>query len=304
MMSDEHHVYRKNIIISVLMTCVGYGFFNIGDAAIKIIAGKFHFSQILFITGIVVIIFMVIYGWHKDGKKTFRTKKPMLMLIRAALAQVVSLCTIAALPHVPLTTFYTLVFTSPLWVVLLSAYFLGDRLDKRRLGVILFGFLVILAVFRPSGGLFSIWAALVLLSALVYSAQMVIVRHIGPSESRPFMIMCGSVMGILIALPFLSGHYIQPTPYEWGLFLMLGISGSVGLLCVTYAFQSAPSASVIAPYHYTQIIWGALLGYFIFNETPDTSTMIGAALIILAGLYLIHSETRRPVLKDIEVLTP
>ena len=53
------------------------------------------------------------------------------------------------------------------------------------------------------------------------------------------------------------------------------------------------SASVVAPYHYTQIVWGALLGYYLFGEVPDDRTILGAALIIAAGLYLLLSETRR-----------
>ncbi|HEX2752247.1 MAG TPA: DMT family transporter, partial [Alphaproteobacteria bacterium] len=58
-------------------------------------------------------------------------------------------------------------------------------------------------------------------------------------------------------------------------------------------FQTAPSASTVAPYHYSQMVWGALLGYFIFDEVPEKSTMMGAAVIIGAGLYLIWRETRR-----------
>jgi drug/metabolite transporter (DMT)-like permease len=297
MTPDEHQAHRKNILIAILLTCVGYAFFNIGDAALKLTAGKFHFSQIFLLNSIVLFVWMAIYGWVKEGRKAFQTKKPKLMLLRASLAQLISLCTITALPHVNLTTFYTLVFTSPFWVALLSAWFMDDKLEKRRVGVILFGFLVVLFIFRPGGGFFNVWALLVLTSAFIYSCQMLIVRHLGTSESRPFMIMCGSTLSILISLPFLSTHFIWPTPYEWGLFLLMGTTGGVGLLCISYAFQSAPSASVIAPYHYTQIVWGALLGYFLFNEMPDVETMAGAALIILAGLYLVHSETRHPILR-------
>jgi len=293
----EHLAYRRNIILAVLMTCVGYAFFNISDAAMKMMASKFHFSQLFFINSIVTISCMSVYGWKKEGRKAFRTGKPKLMLARATLAQVVSLLALTALPHIPLTTFYTLVFTSPFWVALLSAYFMNDKLESRRLGVILFGFSVVLLIFRPGGGMFNIWTVMVLAQAFVYSCQLILVRRIGPAESRPFMIMCGSAMSILISLPFLAGHYVAPTPYEWGLFFLMGVTGSIGLLCISYAFQSAPSASVIAPYHYTQIVWGALMGYFLFHETPNTETMAGAALIILAGLYLIHHETRRPVLR-------
>ncbi len=299
MTQAAHHAYRKNIFIAVLLVCTGYAFYNIGDAALKLVAGKFHFSEIFFINSSIIASFMVVYGWIKEKKKAFRTKKPALMFYRALLAAAISLCNIYALPHVPLTTFYTLIFTSPFWVALLSAYFLKDRLDKRRMMLILAGFAVILFIFRPDGGLLNRWAVLVLVSAFIYSCQLVMIRHIGSTESRPFMILCGSLMCLLIAIPFLPSHYVPPTPYEWGLFLMMGTTGSIGLLSITYAFQAAPSAAVVAPYHYTQIVWGALLGYYIFREIPDTVTIIGAALIILLGIYLIYDETRRSALRKI-----
>jgi drug/metabolite transporter (DMT)-like permease len=291
--SAEHHAYRRNVIVSVLLTCVGYACYNVGDVAVKIMAEKFHFSQFFFTNGCFIFVFMVIYGWLKEGKKTFRTKKPGLMFARAFLGQIVGLCNIAALPKIHLATFYTLIFTSPFWVAVLSAYFLNDKLNRHRILTILAGFAVILFMFRPGGALLNIWSVLVSISAFLYAGQMVLVRHIGSAESRPFMIMIGSAMSICLAAPFLPSHYIPPTPYEWGLFGMMGISGSIGLLCMTYAFQTAPSASIVAPYHYTQIIWGTLFGYLIFHEIPKTEVTIGASLIILLGIYLIHSETRR-----------
>lgn len=297
MTQDEQQAYRKNIIVAVLLTCVGYAFYNIGDAALKITAAKFHVAQIFFLNSIVVFLIMLVYGWKQSGLKSFRTEKPKLLLARAVMAQVIAVLNMQALPHIPLSTFYALIFTSPFWVALLSAYFLNDKLDKRRLGVILFGFAAVLFIFRPGSGMFSVWTGLVLVSAFIYSVQMVVVRHIGASESRPFMIICGAVMSIFLSLPFLPVYWVQPALYEWGLFLLMGTTGSIALLAISYAFQSAPSASIIAPYHYTQIIWGALLGYFLFQEVPGIETVIGAGLIILAGLYLIHNETRRPVLR-------
>ena len=299
-MSASADAYRKNVIISILMICIGYAFYNIGDAAMKIIAAKFHFSQIIFMSSVFTIFFMGAYGWIKDGPKSFRTKRPGLLLVRAALAQVVALCNIYAFPKVELATFYTLIFTAPFWISLFSALFLKDRLGPHRLGVILFGFAVVLCISRPGGELFNVWSFLVLLSALTYAAQMVLIRYIGTGESRPFMFIWGSLMSMTLALPFLvTGHVLWPTPYEWGLFFIIALTGCIGLLCVSYAFQAAPSASSVAPYHYTQIVWGVLLGYFLFHEVPRLETMVGSALIIIAGLYLIHTETRKSALKSL-----
>jgi drug/metabolite transporter (DMT)-like permease len=300
MTSTKNTQQHKPVLLPILLTCIGYACYNLCDVGTKTLVLKLHFSQVMLTTSAFVIFFMSIYGWFKDGKKTFRTNKPGLMFIRAALAQVSTIANLLALPYITLTTFYTLVFTSPFWVALISAYFFKDKLDKRRMGVILFGFCVVLFIFRPGGGLFNVWTILMLFSAFAYSWQLLVVRKIGSGESRPLMYICGSVMSMVIGLFFLGDHYVPLTLHEWSIFASIGFINAIGMLCISYAFQEAPSASAVAPYHYTQIIWGALLGYYFFSEIPDVETMAGAALIILAGIYLIHHETRKAALKPAE----
>ncbi len=300
-----HSAHHKKVIIPILLTCAGYACYNLSDAGTKQLVSptgsNLYFAQVMLTSATMIVFFMGLYGWFREGKKkAFRTKKPGLLLIRALMSQFNTLCNLFAFPHIHLTTFYTLVFTSPFWVALISAYFFKDKLDKRRMGVIMFGFCVILFLFRPGGNLFNGWALLILLSSFVYSWQLLVVRHIGSGESRSFMYLCGAVLNILVALPFLGAHYVPLTLNEWLIFIGVGFINSVGLLCVSYAFQEAPSASVVAPYHYTQIIWGALLGFYLFKEVPNPETMGGAVLLILAGLYLIRHETRKAALKPPE----
>ncbi len=300
MTSAAHAASRKKIFLPILMTCAGYACYNVSDAATKSLLLKLHFSQVMMTSGAVLIFFMAVYGWMKDGKKAFRTNKPGLMLVHAVFYQLGAIANLIAFPHIQLTTFYTLVFTSPFMVALLSNYFLKDKIDRRGFGVILFGFCVILFIFRPGGGLLNVWSLLVLSNSFFYSCRMVLVRHIGAGESRSYMFMSCALLNILTGMACLGGHYVPLTLSQVGLFLLTGVASSTGLLCLSYAFQTASSSSVVAPYHYTQIIWGALLGYFIFSEVPDMRTMAGAALLILVSLYLIRHEMRKAALKPVE----
>lgn len=287
---------RKQTLIAILATCVAYGYFNIGDAAVKVLAGKFHFSQIITFNCVVIICFMCIYGALKQGRAAFVIRQPKWVFLRAAMSVVVAVINTLALPHIQLTTFYTLVFTSPFWVAILSAVFLREKLEKEKLAVILLCFAVIVYIFRPGGGMFDIWAVLVLFGAFFYSCSMIVMRHLGAQESRTMIICTGSAFSILACLPFLPFYYITPSLYDLGVFLMMGVLGAIGVMCIAFGFQTAPSAATVAPYHYTQIFWGALLGYFLFGEVPDERTIAGAAVIIGAGLFLIWREARRKAL--------
>lgn len=284
--------YRKRSLIAISLACVAYAYFNIGDATLKLLTAKFHFSQIIVLN--CVFIISCVCGWTllREGRKAFYAHNKKLIILRALMSFGVAVLNVYAFRHVTLTMFYTLVFTSPFWVALLSAVFLKEKLEGKRIAVILAGFGVILFIFRPGGGLFNVYALFVLLSAFLYAASMVVMRKMGPKESRPVIICAGSIVSILGSLPFLPFHYIAPTPYEWGLFFMMGFLGAISINCIAYAFQNAPSAAMIAPYHYTQIFWGVLLGYYLFGEIPKTQTLIGAAVIISAGMYLILGEAR------------
>jgi drug/metabolite transporter (DMT)-like permease len=289
--------HRGSVVEAILFVCAGYALFSVGDALTKLVAAKYHFMQMLFIQSVITMALAAAFGWAREGKKAFRTKKPGLMLARAAGATTVSLLNIIALPKVQMTTFYTVMFLSPFCVAVLAYFFLGDKMGRRRAAVILAGFSVVLFIFRPGGGLLNVWSAIVLASALCYSVQLVIMRVIGAGESRAFMIMAGMATSLLISAPFMPAHYVPPTMQDWLWFFLIGATSVGGLFCMIRGVQMAPSASVVAPYHYTQIFWGAFFGYFIFSDVPDTQTIAGAVLIILLGLYLLHSERRESALK-------
>ena len=91
-----------------------------------------------------------------------------------------------------------------------------------------------------------------------------------------------------LALPF---EWLAPTPRDWALFILLGLLGSVTMWFMTLAYRHAPAA-VVAPFDYTILLWGLLLGWLIWHELPDPEIWPGAVLLIGCGLYITHRETR------------
>jgi drug/metabolite transporter (DMT)-like permease len=105
-------------------------------------------------------------------------------------------------------------------------------------------------------------------------------------------VLTGSLVSVLVFLPVATMNFAVPEAKDMLIFLGMGLFGSAGGLAIAYAFQNAPSAAVIAPTHYTQIVWGTLIGYIFFSEVPHLQTIIGAGVIAVAGLYLIYGEAR------------
>lgn len=283
---------KRRGTLAIILTVFGYACFNIGDAAVKLLATKFAAPQIMVVNGLMVAGCMLVYGAIRQGRSAFRIRNPKWVAMRAVFAVGTGLANVVALPHVSLTVFYTLVFTSPFWVAILSALFLKEKLEPRRLAVILSGFGVIAWILRPGSDIFNIWSFMVLASAFIYSCSIVTMRYLGTRESRVMIISTGSLLGVAVMLPFAINNWLAMNMIDVLQFAALGVTGAVGVACIAYAFQTAPSAAVIAPFHYTQMIWGAALGYMLFNEVPQLQTMVGAVLLIAGGLLLIWLEAR------------
>jgi len=292
-MKLSHHdadYCSKTALLPILMACAGYMCFAQSQIIAKLLGNGYHFSQIILMSQISFFIFTLIYGLKVEVKKCLKTTKPWLMLMRGIVGKVVVFINFFTLPHVELTSFYTIIFTTPLWITLLSAYFLKDKIGYKRLFATFMGIAVIIFIFKPWYNNFNLWLFPVFASALASAVEMVTIRYIGSKESRFFMIGSGAVIGIIASAPFLIGNYIEPSFNDLMLMFLSGILMAVGLLFVAYAYQNISTAAIIAPYQYTQIVWGTVFGYVIFKEIPHFETIVGAMAIIAIGIYLMYSE--------------
>lgn len=283
---------KKSPLLAILLACGGYALFNVSDVIVKHLAIKYHFTQVMMMNAVFSVFFLCLGTLYFQGKKAFYMKRPWGVMGRAVLGTAVSLLNILAFPHIPLARFYTIIFTSPFWVAILSAILLKEKLEPKRIAIIIAGFAVILYIFRPGSGLGDIWALAAAGSAFFYACSIVLMRHLGPGESRAMIVMASPALSGVLVLPFISQYYMPMPAVDLALFAVMGLIGAVSVSMIVHAFQHAPSAAAIAPYHYTQIFWGAALGYVVFGEVPQDRTVVGAAFIILAGLTLIYGEAK------------
>lgn len=220
------------------------------------------------------------------------SRTPKLQLIRSVLLMSTTGTFNYAIHFTPLATATTIMFTSPLLVVVLSGPILGEKVGARRWLGVAVGFVGALVVVRPwQEGLSQMSGALVLLvAALLNSNYQLITRKVrsdDPLTSLLYTATAGAVV-TSVALPW---FWTWPTPAAWLFFLGTGVAGGLGHFCLIRAMRAAP-ASVVAPFSYTSLIWASLFGFIFWGDWPDSFTWAGAALIIGSGLYIFHSERR------------
>lgn len=222
-----------------------------------------------------------------------RTRNLRLQAARALCLVAATICSFFALKFLRLTEATSITFSSPLIVALLAGPILGERIGGRRLAAVLTGFAGVLVITRPGlGGVHA--AAFLALGAAcanaLYSMATRLVAANDPSETTLFYT---GLVGSAVFLPVLPFVWVWPASSSiWMLLVGLGLFGALGHWLLILAHRRAP-ASVLAPFFYVQLLWATLLGFLVFGESPDRWTILGGAVVMASGLYLVFHERRK-----------
>lgn len=234
-----------------------------------------------------------------------RSAAPGVQTLRSVFLMATTGAFNAGIRTTPLATATTIMFLSPILVTLLSIPLLGERVGLRRWISVFVGFAGALIVVRPwqSGlGGIGIGVIMLLVAALLNANYQVLTRKVrldDPLTSLLFTALAGAIVTSLI-LPF---YWVQPTLFQFLLMIGCGVAGGLGHFCLIRAFRLAP-ASVVAPFGYSSLIWATIFGALIWKDFPGLNTIIGAALIIGAGLYIFTREQRLKALAEANSRVP
>lgn len=220
-----------------------------------------------------------------------RTREPGFQLLRGAILLGGTTSTYIAVQYLPLTMVYSIAFTAPLLVTILSIPLLGERVGPRRWMAVAVGFLGALVVVRPGSGELNIGVLFACGMALAFALYQILTRRSasvdGPLVGLFYAALLGAVL-LTLAAPF---GWIEIGATGWGFLVLLGVLGALSHFVFIMALHSAP-ASVVSPFSYTQIVWAVLIGFFVFGDIPDVWTLIGTSLVVGAGLYVFLRERR------------
>jgi drug/metabolite transporter (DMT)-like permease len=210
-----------------------------------------------------------------------------LHLVRGGLAVLMMIGFTYAVGASSLSNVYTLYMVAPLLVTALAVVVLKERVSAGGWIAVTLGLIGAMCVLRPSPAGLPLLAALAALgSAACYAVNYVVMRFMVGVETRESMVFWFLAM-MALGCGLMAAPGWQPVAHgDWGLILGLGVSGAVGQSFVTRAFMLAP-ASVVAPFDYTALLWGATFDWFIWSARAPPATIVGAVLIVASGLYIM-----------------
>jgi drug/metabolite transporter (DMT)-like permease len=263
--------------------------FSLVDVLAKWLGQDYPAVQIVFFRYFFGLIPVAVFVWRSGGLSSLRTRRLPLHMVRASLLFIALSLFFEALQRVPLADAIAVAFTAPLFVTALAGPLLGEAVDARRWGAVSFGFLGALIMVQPGSAAFRPEALLVLGSAFAFSLLVTLTRRMTQTETNVALVTYSTLFAGAWSVPFLPFVWQAPAGEDIKLFVLIGLVGGVAAFFVIQAYRHAP-VSVLAPFDYSALIWGALFGWLIWHERPGPAIWIGAAIVAVAGVYIAKRE--------------
>lgn len=284
----------------LLMLCATF-LIALQEALIKYSSADLTVWQIFSLRAALTIPLFLLLAWpSRQVGITWRSAFKKWPMARATCMVIMLISIYVGIPFTPLATIVAGVYTAPIFVALISAYFLGEPVGLRGWLGIALGFLGVLFIVQPDGDSFSPVTILPIIGGFFYGLQAIITRRKCRNESPltlslslTILTLILGVMGTIFILtmqpmtqhPFLTDQWMPMTSYTWIIIAALAVLMAAIGIVMPMAYQNGPP-TIIATFDYCFLIWAIILGIMLFGDFPNLPSIIGMVLIVAAGLLI------------------
>lgn len=293
--------------VGMMSVAAGVSVFTIQDVIVKTLSSVYPVHQIVVLRSLVAFP-ILLWATYAEQRGHIKMHRGLLHAARGFILYISYTCYYLGLARLPMADVIALTFTVPLFVTMLGVLVLGERVRTRRWVALGAGFVGVLVILRPGVGLFEPAALLPIASAIAYATSAVMARRLGSTESGGAMaltatgayIVGGALTAALLAgvdvpadaaasIRFLLNPWIWPSTLDLALIALCGCIAAFGFFCLSQGYRLS-EAYRAAPCEYAALPWGVLWGYLFFGNTPDAVMILGALIIMGAGLYTLQPE--------------
>ena len=291
-----------NVLLGISLKLISALAFAAMSVVIKVLSADFPTGQMVFCRSAFALLPLL--AWLASRSElidAFRTRNLGGHIRRSAMGVMAMSSGFASLALIPLADATAIGYASPLIATALAALMLGETVRVYRWSALLVGFCGMIVMMWPyltaggSGlpkpGSAAAGALLALAGAAFGAFATIEVRRLSQSEKTGAIVFYFSATCALLSLITLAFGWRMPDAQQAGLLVLSGILGGVGQILLTASYRYAP-VSVVAPFDYTSLLWALVLGFAIFGDIPAPLVMVGAAMVVAAGLFVLWREHR------------
>ena len=278
------------------------------DMIVKSVSGVYPAYEMVLFRCVTSVPILGVWLAMKGGLNTLATPHLPRILLRSLVLSSAYFAYILSLSSMAMANTVSIYFTLPLFVAALSGWGLGERVPLHRWIAIIAGFIGVLVMVRPVTSSFQPASLLALYSAFAYAVGQMMGRSLSQKVDTLVIsnwqnliyLAVAVVMGLVVyifglanegskTLAFLTRPPSWPEPNHYGVLLSMGFLAAVSMMAYVNAYRSAP-ANFVAPFEYSAMIWAVLYGVLFFHDFPDFWTLVGAAIVVSAGLFMLWRD--------------
>ena len=283
-MPQSINLIRGSLLIIITTLC-----FTAMDAQVKYFSVYTTFIVFVWAKYFGQTIFFSFF-FYKNRKRIFEYGNLKLQILRGICTICPTMGFFLALKYVPLAEATALGFLHPIMVVVASAFILKEKLTIGKISIVLLGFLGVLIITRPGLGVIHPASLLIIIANLFFGLYQIVSKYLDQISNEASTLFITTMIGLIISSIFLfllPNNFSNLVDFDLTNILIFlfffGLLTSLGEYCLLTAYKTA-TASFLTPLFYTMLIWSTLYGFIIFNELPDFFSIIGALILVGAGL--------------------
>lgn len=292
MPSPPYAAGRDRPMLGILMSLAATMLFSVLWCCVKELSERYSVYEVTFFRNFFAIFPVALMFAPGRRWGLLRVRRISGHVWRGAIGVVGMVLGFLSYHLMPLADAVAISFMSPLVVTALSVPLLGEKVGIHRWSAVIIGFGGVLIIVNPSSNMFTPGVTVAICGAIASALSMITIRQLNRSDSPLAIVFYFTVFSTLftaLPLPFL---WVTPDVSDWGLLLLMGLTGGVGQYFMTRAYGLAPAA-VISPFNYSGLLWATVLGWFLWSDIPQAQVFVGAAIVIASGLYILFRETRK-----------
>lgn len=283
---------QTQIAPAIVCMLIGSAVLTLNDALIKSVLAGYPTGQVLFIRGVFVWPWILIFVMRSGGLASLRINDFGGQILRGAFVIASAFLFINGLRHLALADAIAVAFTGPLFITALAPLVLGEKVGWRRWLAVMIGFAGVLFMLRPGGAALQ-WAIVFPLGAAVCGGlRDLITRRIAGTETT--VAVLATTTTFVLAAGLATAPFTEWSPLRTTDLATFAASGALIAIAHTLMIEAfrRGEAALVAPFKYSSLLWATLFGFIMFGDVPDRWTLAGAVTIILAGLYVLQREMK------------
>ena len=281
---------KRGVLLMVATTMV----FSVQDAISRHLAGEYNVYMVVMIRYWFFAAFVMSIAARQAGglRKAARTSQPMLQAFRGVLLAAEIMVMVTAFVYLGLVESHAVFACYPLLIAALSGPVLGEQVGWRRWSAIAVGFVGVIIILQPDEGVFSPFAAIPLAAAFMFALYGLLTRYVARADTAATSFFWTGTVGSVLATAIGVFHWQTMIAPDWLWMALLCLTGAGGHFLLIKTYEAA-EASAVQPFAYLQLPFAACIGLLVFDETLRPNVVIGAGIIVAAGLFTLARARRK-----------